>query len=404
MGIKTKFRNYLFRKRKLKILQTENVVNSHKYINTNKSIVFLSNVFPTHDKDSGSNRLKEIILQCKNLHYNCIICVDKTFEDNLYVQFYKDRGCIVYVENKKYKTIINFLKSVPKIDYYWYNGAETYNNYFETTKKISPSAIKIYDMVDIHFLRIKRALDLNKNIKSLQKSFRKFYKIETIDSKKADIVVAISEKENMVMQKYLENSKVITISNIHYPKIEFCDRKKFTERKDILFIGSVHEPNIDAIDYLFCEIMPFVWRALPEMRVNVIGNVSEKVDADKYPQFNFTGFVPDITSFFQENKLMVAPLRYGAGVKGKIGQAFEYYLPVVTTSIGAEGMKIKNGKNAMVENDSEKFAKAIIEVYTNERIWDKLSNNSNDSLKPFSIENNFQNIKIFKKNSFHENF
>ena len=70
---------------------------------------------------------------------------------------------------------------------------------------------------------------------------------------------------------------------------------------------------------------------------------------------------------------MIAPLRYGAGVKGKIGQAFEYYLPVITTDIGAEGMNLTNNHHAIITNDSTEFANKIIELYENEELWKKLS-------------------------------
>lgn len=79
-------------------------------------------------------------------------------------------------------------------------------------------------------------------------------------------------------------------------------------------------------------------------------------------------------------------MRYGAGVKGKIGQAFEYYLPVITTDIGAEGMNLTDNHHAIITNDSTEFANKIIELYENEELWKKLSNASEDSLKPFSKE------------------
>ena len=83
---------------------------------------------------------------------------------------------------------------------------------------------------------------------------------------------------------------------------------------------------------------------------------------------------------------MIAPLRYGAGVKGKVGQAFEYYLPVVTTSIGAEGMFLENDINAIIVDNATDFANKIIEVYNQSEIWEKLSKNSELSLYPFSKE------------------
>ena len=90
---------------------------------------------------------------------------------------------------------------------------------------------------------------------------------------------------------------------------------------------------------------------------------------------------------------MVAPLRFGAGVKGKIGQAFEYFFPVVTTDIGAEGMKLTDKKNVLIANDENSFAEAIIQLNTNEELWNTLSQNSVDSLRAFSPEEVKEKLK-----------
>ena len=90
--------------------------------------------------------------------------------------------------------------------------------------------------------------------------------------------------------------------------------------------------------------MPIVWKNNPNLEVTIIGNVADKLDIKLFPKFNFLGFVENIEELFMTSKIMVAPLRFGAGVKGKIGQAFEYFLPVITTDIGAEGMQLIDEK------------------------------------------------------------
>ena len=117
-----------------------------------------------------------------------------------------------------------------------------------------------------------------------------------------------------------------------------------------------------------------------------------------HPNVKFLGYVPDMEEFLLKSKIMVAPLRYGAGVKGKIGQAFEYFLPVITTPIGAEGMKLENQKNAIIAENKENFAEAILELYSNEDLWKNLQNNSENSLFPFSKENLENKIDLIEKN------
>ncbi|MBB6332002.1 glycosyltransferase involved in cell wall biosynthesis [Chryseobacterium sediminis] len=393
MGILKKIKKHFERKEKLKYLQSKDIVNINLYDESQKTILFASRDFPAHDKESGANRLKELILIYKELGYNCILFAPHIFEDDSYVKFYQHHHVMVYVENNKYKNIYDFLSSFKKIDYVWFNGPLALNLFYKKMKAILPSTRFIYDMVDIHFLRFKRAIELEPTRISLKKNYKHFFRLETVVAPQLDYIIAISDKEKEIMSQYADKNKIITVSNIHYPKIDISERKNFSESKGITFIGSIHEPNIDAVKFLYEKIMPVVWKTNPELEVSIIGNVSEKLDLKLYPKFKFLGFVESIEEHFMNSKIMVAPLRFGAGVKGKIGQAFEYFFPVVTTDIGAEGMKLTDKKNVLIANDENSFAEAIIQLNNNEELWNTLSQNSVDSLRAFSPEEVKEKLK-----------
>ena len=89
-----------------------------------------------------------------------------------------------------------------------------------------------------------------------------------------------------------------------------------------------------------------------------------------------TGWVDDIGAFSESARVFVAPLRYGAGVKGKIGQSLAYGLPVVTTSIGAEGMSLVDGRDVLIGDTSEHFARNLVQLYKDQLLWQNLSRNS----------------------------
>lgn len=395
MGIFKKTKLYFEKKNLIKNQSDQSIPNFEDYNLVNKTIVFVNGEMPTHDKDSGSNRLKEIILAYKEQGFNCIICTENAYRTDHYIQYYSDLGIIVYVETNQYTSYFDFLKSVPNVDYVWYYSPNTLKDNFKKISKILPKSKSLFDMVDIHFLRYQRAIKLDPTRISLRKRYKKYFEIETKLAQKVDYVIAISDIEKDIMKNYIDAKKLITISNIHYPKIIKEATFSFEKRKDLLFIGSTHTPNIDALYYLYNEIMPIVWEKLPEVKVNIIGNVNEKISDIDNPKFIFQGYVPNIESFFISNKIMIAPLRYGAGVKGKIGQAFEYYLPVVSSSIGVEGMKLIDRKNALIDDTKEGFAAAIIELYTNKKLWLELQNNSEQSLAPFSIQNLKNSINSF---------
>lgn len=353
----------------------------------NKSIVFFNGIIPEFDKDSGSNRLKEIITSYIELNYHVSLICQFVYKDNNYITSYQKMGVNVFYEHKMFSGFKKYLtdqKLKPTIA--WFYGPKQFMAFYKTAKRLIPKAKLIYDMVDIHHLRYKRAIELEPLRISFRNKYLKYKKIEFKASELADFVITISKFEEDYMKSICANNKIITISNVHYPKINIEETLTFEDRKEILFIGSAHTPNVDALYYLYNEIMPLVWNKIPDLKVNIIGTVNEAIKDIEDPKIVFWGYVENIDNFFISNKFMIAPLRYGAGVKGKIGQAFEYYLPVITSSIGAEGMHLIQNENALIEDTKEGFAEAIIGLYTNKELWKKLQDKSEESLRPFSSE------------------
>ncbi len=367
-------------------IQATTVETRIEEIYNNKEVVFFCSIIPEFDKDSGSNRFKEIIQAFIKIGYSVSLIKKKTFVgDNEYIAFFQRLGVNVYYEYHKSVNIEKYLKkNNANTTIAWFYNPEVFIDYYKIAKKCFKKTKLVYDMIDIHHLRYLRALELEPKNESFKTKYTKYKKLETISAKEADLVVTISDLEKKYMKQFCEENKMITISNIHDLKIEKESTFQFEKRKDILFIGSNHTPNIDALYYLYNEIMPIVWKSLPDLTVNIIGNVKDEISDINNSKFIFKGYVPNIEYYFLSSKFMIAPLRYGAGVKGKIGQAFEYHLPVVTTHIGAEGMHLTHKKDALIADSNEEFAAAIIELYTNEQLWIELQNNLEESLKPFS--------------------
>jgi GT2 family glycosyltransferase len=371
----------------LNAIKSTTIEDRIQEIYDHKSIVFFCDIIPEHDRDSGSNRLKEIISAFVNLDFHVSIIKENNFIENEYNEYYQRMGVNVFYEFKKHKNYKNFItKQRLNSSIVWFYGPHVFIKYYNSAKKYFPNAKLVYDMVDIHHLRFERAIEFDSKNKRIKKEAEKSKKIEIKSSNLADYVITISNFENQYMKQFCEDKKLLTISNIHYIKVRKEDLISFNERADLLFIGSIHAPNIDALYFLHNEIMPIVWKKLPNVNVNIIGNVNEKINDIIHEKFIFHGYVPNIEDFFNSNKLMIAPLRYGAGVKGKVGQSFEYYLPVITTTIGGEGMNLINKQNALIEDSASGFANAIIELYSNEELWLKLHHNSEKSLAPFSKE------------------
>jgi glycosyltransferase involved in cell wall biosynthesis len=150
-----------------------------------------------------------------------------------------------------------------------------------------------------------------------------------------------------------------------------------------VFIGGFqHPPNTDGVLWYAREVLPLVRERLPGVPTYIVGNqpppnVREVASEDLV----VTGYVPDVTPYFTGCRLSIAPLRYGAGVKGKVNLAMSYGVPVVATTPGIEGMHLVAGRDVLVGDTAEAFADAIVQAYGDERLWQRLSAAGRDNIR-----------------------
>jgi glycosyltransferase involved in cell wall biosynthesis len=155
-----------------------------------------------------------------------------------------------------------------------------------------------------------------------------------------------------------------------------------------MFIGAFsHSPNSDAVFHFLREIFPLVLEKL-DINFYIIGkNPPEELLCLQTPNVIATGYVPDITPYFEKCRVMVAPLRYGAGVKGKLTQSMSLGVPFVTTSVGAEGMALEDQRHCFVADDPAAFADRVIRLYTERELWKSFRENSLQlAIERFSYE------------------
>jgi glycosyltransferase involved in cell wall biosynthesis len=156
------------------------------------------------------------------------------------------------------------------------------------------------------------------------------------------------------------------------------DDLPFEERQDLLFVGSSHPPNADAVRYYADVLAPAVAERLPGVELQVVGEVDKRLGkTSRRPEsgVRILGYVPSLADHYRRSRVFVAPLRYGAGVKGKILEAMSHGLPVVTTSVGAEGLSIRPGVDVMVADDVEEFARAVESLYLDRETWKRIQAN-----------------------------
>ena len=249
------------------------------------------------------------------------------------------------------------------------------SKYIDHIKKKTNGRL-IYFTVDLHYLRERRNFVYDDDPKHLFAS-QWLKNLELQIFSKSDIVLTPSNYEEQIIRESLPNKKVFTIP-LHLYDFSLEENKtvvKFADREGILFLGGFgHPPNEDAVLWFVEEILPRVKQHLPEITFTVAGSKpTEKILALEKKDLQVTGYVADLVPLFAKSRVFVAPLRYGAGVKGKIVTSMLEGVPVVTTSIGNEGLNLANGQEALIADDPAAFASHIVELYTNQNLWDELS-------------------------------
>ncbi|MEW6406892.1 MAG: glycosyltransferase, partial [Chloroflexota bacterium] len=149
----------------------------------------------------------------------------------------------------------------------------------------------------------------------------------------------------------------------------------FHPREGMVFVGGYqHQPNVDAVIYFAREVFPLVRQRMRDARFFIVGSrVPQEVMALADEGIEVVGFVEDLGAFLDRCRLTVVPLRYGAGIKGKIGSCFSYGLPCVSTTIGVEGMGLADEEGVLVADTPEAFADAVVRLHNDESLWNRLS-------------------------------
>jgi len=243
----------------------------------------------------------------------------------------------------------------------------------DSIRKHCSRAALIFDTVDLHFLREERMAELSGSDKARRAALRT-RRAELALIQRSDTTLVVSPAEKSLLEPLAPESRIQVLSNIH----RVHGRKRsWAERQDLMFVGGFqHPPNLDAAEWLISEIMPLVRQINPEVQLHIIGSrMPEVLRERKSDGVIMHGYVQDITPYLEGCRLSVAPLRYGAGVKGKVNQAMAWGLPVVATACAAEGMYLEDGKDVLVADSAEAFAEAIMRAYNDESLWIRLSDN-----------------------------
>jgi len=361
-----------------------------------ESILVMDAVLPKPDQDSGSRRMFEIIKLFKCLGYDVYFMAHEGLRIEPYYSNLVKMGIKVisgdFPKEKLHKKLSDI---IPEIDLMWISRPEMNEIYGRFVKQMK-NIPWIYDTVDLHFIRLQRALELSGTSKiEIEQKIDPVRIQELTLAEDADHTLTVTEVERQVLiAQGIKNVSVIP--NIHFDQFSTQKSLSFDERKDLVFIGSYqHQPNIDAALWLSHEIMPLVWKYNSAIKLYLLGSKpTPEISALQSDRVEVPGFVHDVSDYFMKSRIFVAPLRYGAGMKGKIGQSLEYGLPIISTHIGVEGMGLIDGHNVLLAETASNFANKILELYESPELWTKIKDNSLAAIQDYLPENVEQKLKI----------
>ncbi|MDX1977642.1 MAG: glycosyltransferase [Pseudanabaenaceae cyanobacterium bins.68] len=345
------------------------------------TILIIDTLVPAHDKESGALRLFQIMGILLNLGYRLIFLPDQGHEQEPYTSELEEMGIeVLYFTYKQQDWRDRLVKRLDLIHLAWVCRPELCEKYFPILQT-KPEIKLIYDTIDLHFLRLKRAEQLNP---SQPQPWQRIQALEFHFAQTADLTVVVTPVEQEILLQ-AQAQAVQVIPNIH--QIYQGQIPPFSDRQGILFIGGYyHQPNVDAVLWLCEEIMPLVWQTHPEISLTLLGsNPPGVVKALESDRVSVPGYIPQVEPYFLNHRVFVAPLRFGAGMKGKIGQSLSYGLPTITTTIGAEGMGLCDQENVLIAEDSQAIAEAIEQLYFDPYLWQKLSQASFEVIRPYTI-------------------
>jgi O-antigen biosynthesis protein len=230
----------------------------------------------------------------------------------------------------------------------------------------------VFDMVDAHFIRVAREARVTGDHKMALEA-RRYRQIETQLAQVSDFTWCSSSDDKHAMEREVPGKAIAVLPTIHETRVL---GPPFENRSGLLFIGNMaHRPNHDGMIYFLGEIYPLIRQALPDITLQIVGDNVSPIAALASEHVKIEGYVPDVEPLLRSCRVFIAPIRFGAGLKGKIGEAMAYGLPVVTTSIGAEGFGLTHKEHIMIGDDPERFAAAVVDLYNQPDLWRKISCN-----------------------------
>ena len=347
----------------------------------NKKLLIIGHVWPEPRSSAAGARMMQLIADFQKENYEIIFASACAKTENAFDL--SQIGVVQASIEMNHSSFDHFVKSFDP-DVVLFDRFMTEEQFGWRVAENCPNALRVLDTEDLHSLRKGR----HQAFKD-KKEFNNFYlfndvaKREIASIYRCDVSLIISEVE----MDLLKNDFKVPEDLVFYLPFQ-CDAISeetiqnlplFDKRDHFITIGNfLHEPNYDAVLYLKETIWPLIRKKLPSAQLHIYGAyASQKVNQLHHEASGFLikGFAEDVHDVMATSKICLAPLRFGAGLKGKLIDAMQNGTPCMMTSIAAEGMFGNLESNGFIEDSSEGFVEKAILLYQNESLWTEKQTN-----------------------------
>ena len=332
-----------------------------------KRILVIDARMLTPDRDAGSLRMVNICLILMSMGYKVTFIPKNLLEMEPYDDALMKNG-IEVLTRKHISNIPDFLAARgEEFDVVMMSRVEVVKEHLDTVRSTCPWARVVFDTVDLHFLRERRELEVTGS-STLDTPFSQTYldEMAAIDGCDATLVCSLAEQDLIAEEK--PAAQVQWVSTVHREAVSVVRPE---DRSGLLFVGGFeHPPNRDGITWFANEVFPKVLAERPDEVLHIIGSKTpDEVWDLESPNIRVHGFVEDLTPFYDSCRAAVAPIRFGAGVKGKVTQAMGRGLPVIATQIAVEGMPGAPNEYAFVGDEEDALALCSISALRDIEHW-----------------------------------
>lgn len=340
-------------------------------------ILVVDHKTPAPDEDSGSASTSSYLQILSRAGFDVTFAPFNLINAGRYTQALNDLG-VKTLSAPKWTSIKAVIKAfAPRSDLLLLYRAPVAMHVFNLARRVAPAAKILFHAVDLHFLRMQREAGLS-GIRAQTDAASAMRAIELDLILRADGSIVVSNYEHHLLCKLVPTAVVHQIPILRETPPQLPGPAPSLQgRSDFLFIGGYeHLPNVDAVRWFVSEVWPILQsRRFPRRFIIAGSKVPDDIAALESDKIEVRGYVRDLAPLFASCRLSIARLRYGAGVKGKIVTSLSYGVPVVATSIAAEGAGLRRDETILIADTPNAMANQIMRLYDDDNLWQRLSAN-----------------------------